>query len=108
MKLRDKKISILHGVTTVDSEGFQITTWEPIPGGENLWAYYRQAKASEFFQAAAVNYKVEALFEIAWRTGIDTTMRILFRGQQYEITRIDDFEGYKDTLLIYAYRVTQG
>nr|WP_305728501.1 hypothetical protein [Bacillus sp. 491mf] len=32
-------------------------------------------------------------------------MKILFRGKEYGITRIDDFEGYKQDLTIYAYTI---
>ncbi|SEJ43760.1 hypothetical protein SAMN04487780_10792 [Bacillus thuringiensis] len=30
-------------------------------------------------------------------------MSIMFRGKEYGITRIDDFEGDKQNLVIYAY-----
>lgn len=101
--LKDKKISILEQKLIPDGEGGFIEGWVPIPGGENIWAYYRQTSGKEFYAAAQVNSKEEAVFEINWRNDIDTTMRISFRGKQYEITRIDDFEGYKKNLTIYAY-----
>ena len=99
----DKKISILNITTGTDDSGFPIETEVPIPGGENIWAYYRQASANEFYGAATTNYKVEAIFRIRWRKNIDNTMTILFRGKKYGITRIDDFEGNKQDITIYAY-----
>ena len=107
MKLKDKKITILEKGLISDGEGGFIEGWAPIPGGENVWAYYRQTSGKELFEAATVNAKEEVVFEINWRKDIDTTMRIEFRGRQYQITRIDDFEGYKEGLKIYAYVIIE-
>ena len=72
---------------------------------KNIWAYYRQASANEYNSAAAIyDYRVDAIFKISWRD-IDNTMIIVFRGQRYGITRIDDFEGYKQDLTIYAHTI---
>lgn len=101
--IKDKKITILQITEGYDEIGNPIEVEEPIPGGENIWAYYRQASANEFYGAASVNYKVEAVFEINWRNDINTTMKILYKGKKYNITRIDDYEGYKQDLKIYAY-----
>lgn len=100
-RVKDKKITILKKVIEENDIGVQIET--TIPFAENIWAYYRHASADEYHAAAQVNYKVEAIFEINWRDDIDNTMQILFRGKEYNITRIDDFEGYRDTLRLYAY-----
>ena len=59
----------------------------------------------EFYGAAAIKSKVEVIFKIRWRDDIDTTMRVRFRGIDYGITRIDEFEGYKQDLTIYAYAI---
>lgn len=40
---------------------------------------------------------------IGWRNDLHPSMSIMFRGKEYGITRIDDFEGYKQDLVIYAY-----
>jgi len=46
---------------------------------------------------------VEMIFEINWRDDITPKNWIVYKGKEYNITRIDDYEGYKDTLRIYAY-----
>lgn len=101
--LKDKKISIM----AVQDSGPMPGSGEiaPIPGGENIWAYYRQASAEEFYDAGLAGYKVEAIFEINWRDDIKNYMLIRYKGKDYNITRIDDFEGYKENLTIYAYKV---
>ncbi len=101
--IKDKKITILRKISVPDGRGGSETTWEPLPGGENIWAYYRQTTGSEFYEAARANIREEAVFEINWRNDIKAPMRILFRGKKYEITRVDDFEGYKQDQKIYAY-----
>lgn len=102
-RIKDKKITILRPIYEQDGYGGWDVTWEPLPGGENIWAYYRQASANEFFGAAANQYKVEAIFDINWRNDIDTSMKIVYKGKTYNITRIDDYEGYKGDIRIYAY-----
>lgn len=108
MNMKNKKITIQHYTTIVTPSGFEEQTWLPLLGGENIWAYYRQASGSEFYTAATVNEKVEAIFQINWRNDIDTSMQILYNNEKYNITRIDDFEGYKTDLKIYAYKVNEG
>lgn len=100
--LKDKKVTILTYREIRNDYDYDIEYY-PLPGGENIWAYYRQATASEFFGAMTTNYKVEAIFQIAWRPGLNTYMQIRFKGKDYRITRIDDFEGNKTDLKIYAY-----
>ena len=87
----------------VDDIGFQTEVTVPLEGGENIWAYYRHASANEFYGAATTNYKVEAVFKIGWRNDLHNSMKVQFRGKEYGITRIDDYEGYKEDLTIYAY-----
>lgn len=101
--LKDKKITILTYTESENEVGETIQNWIPLEGAVNIWAYYRQATASEFFGAMTTNYKVEAIFQIAWRPGLNTYMQIRFKGKDYRITRIDDFEGNKTDLKIYAY-----
>lgn len=101
-RLRDKKIDIVKPVKEYDDYGESIDELQTIAA--NIWAYYRQVSGNEFFSALTANTKVDALFNIAYRKDIDTTCKIRFRGKLYDITRIDDYEGYKKTLTIYATR----
>lgn len=102
---KDKKITILYSATVTNDNGFEEQKWIPVQGAENIWAYFRHASGSEFYAAATINSKVEVIFEINWRDNIDTYMRIRYKNQDYSITRIDNFEGYKTDLRIYAFKV---
>ena len=101
MKLKDKKIELLKQVHTRDEQGFTKTTLEPVA---TVWAYFRHLSGKEVFAAATTNYKEEVLFQISYRADITTAHIIHFHGVQYEITRIDTFEGYKEDLTLYCKR----
>jgi SPP1 family predicted phage head-tail adaptor len=99
-KLKDKKIRIVKLQQSKDEDGFSINEWVPIHNG-TLWAYYRQLSGKEFFASAAVQHDEECLFIINYRDDITADMEIEFKNKYY-ITRIDDFEGYKSDIFIYA------
>lgn len=98
--LKDKKITILEetesGLMPNDNK------WQPIEHGKNIWAYYRQASAKEVNESTMAGTEVEAVFRINWRDNVKESHRIKFRGDEYKIIRVDDFEGYKRDLTIYA------
>ena len=92
--LKDKKIIIQkYENTYVPGEG-QVAQWTPIHEGK-LWAYYRQLSGREVFAAAQVAH-------INWRNDISPGQRIVYNDIIYEITRVDNFEGYKSNLSLYA------
>lgn len=106
---KDKKITILELRTEKDEDMFCQRIYDPIKGLENIWAYYRHLSGKEFFEAHANNSKVEAIFIVNWKEKLVTTnpiaMRVLYNNEQYDITQIDDFEGKKSDIKIYAYKI---
>lgn len=100
--LKDKKIMIYDLVMGENSLG-NLTTkgYRPIHPGK-LWAYARQLSQTERFVAAQISTTEEMLFVINWRSDIENYMKILYKGEWYDITRIDTFEDYKQDLKIYA------
>ena len=105
MKLKDKKIEILTVATAKDPDGFSVETLTPI--APPVWAYFRQLSGKEVFAAQTVQATEEVLFIINWRGDITTRHIIRFRGVEYDITRVDTFEGYKQDLTLYAKRRLQ-
>lgn len=102
---KDKKITILEYVSTVDEDNIPIKGYFPMKGAENIWAYYRHLSGEELFIAQGNSSKANVIFEINWRSNIkNTNMKVLFNGEEHEITDIDDFEGKKTDLKIYAYK----
>lgn len=103
MRLKDKKITIM-GVTLGENDlGDPIQIRGPIPGGENIWAYVRHTSGREYYAAKQVQAEEELIFEINWRDDITPKNWIVYKGKDFDITRIDTFEEYKDSLRIYAH-----
>ena len=102
MKLKDKKIEILAVTTIKDPEGFPTQVLAPI--APPLWVYFRQLSGKEIYAAMSVQATEEVLFVINYRTNITTAHIVRFRGVDYDITRVDTFEGYKQDLTLYAKR----
>lgn len=102
MKLKDKKIEILAPTYETDPEGFQTESLTPI--APPLWAYFRQLSGKEVYAAASIHAVEEVQFVINWRHDITTAHVIRYRGADYDITRVDTFEGYKGDITLYAKR----
>ena len=100
MKLKDKKIEVLAVTHTQDPEGYSIETLTPI--APPMWAYFRQLSGKEVYAAMSVQAVEEVQFVINWRDDITTRHIIRFRGADYDITRVDTFEGYKSDLTLYC------
>jgi SPP1 family predicted phage head-tail adaptor len=100
MKLKDKKIEVLAATHTKDPEGFPIETLTPI--APPMWAYFRQLSGKEIYAAMSVQATEEVQFVINWRDDITTAHVIRYKGVDYDITRVDTFEGYKSDLTLYC------
>lgn len=99
MKLKDKKIEILAKTYTHDENGNSIVSYEAIAAP--VWAYFRQLSMKELY-GVTTQVEEQVLFQISYRTDVTTDHVISFRGQLYEIIRIDTFEGYKADLTLYC------
>ena len=100
MKLKDKKIEVLAVTTIKDPEGFPTQVLAPI--APPLWAYFRQLSGKEVYAAMSVQATEEVQFVINWRDDITTRHIVRFRGVDFDITRVDVFEGYKSDLKLYC------
>ena len=68
-----------------------------------VWAYFRQLSGNEIFRVTTQATE-EVMFVINYRPDITTENVILFKGVQYNIVRVDTFEGYKSDLTLYCKR----
>ena len=100
MKLKDKKIELLRAVTTKDAEGFSTETLTPV--APPVWAYFRQLSGKEIYANATTVATEQVLFVVNWGEGLDTGLLVRFRGQLYDVTRVDVFEGYKGDVGLYC------
>ncbi|HHV82759.1 MAG TPA: phage head closure protein [Tepidanaerobacter syntrophicus] len=75
--------------TTVNENGFEVKTWEDV---KTVWAAASNLHGREYYAAAAVQAENTVKFTIRYTEGIDPSMRILFKGKQYDITAIDNIK----------------
>ena len=88
--------------TSVNENGFEVETWEDF---KTVWAAVSNLHGREYFAAAAVQAENTVKFTIRYLTGLDTTMRIVFQGRQYNITAIDNIKYQNRYLEIKALEV---
>ena len=100
MKLKDKKIEIQESRYVSDAIGNRKKELVTVA---TVWAYFRQLSMKELY-SVTTQVQEEVLFQINYSTDITTAHVIKYNGIQYEITRIDTFEGYKSDLTIYCKR----
>ncbi|MCX7903040.1 MAG: phage head closure protein [Caloramator sp.] len=91
MNIGDMKhrITIQKPVRVIDDSGFETETWEDL---KTVWASISNLHGREYFEAATVNAEKTIKFTIRYINGIDSSMRISFKGKQYEITFIDNIK----------------
>ena len=85
----NKRITLQKPITTTNERGFEIETWENL---KTVWAAVSNLHGREYFAAAAVQAESTVKFTIRYLEDLDTTMRILFQGRQYNITSIDNIK----------------
>lgn len=73
----------------VNENGFEVETWVDF---KTLWAAVTNLHGREYFAAAAVKAENTVKFTIRYVEGIDESMRILFKGKQYNISSIDNIK----------------
>lgn len=100
MKLKDKKIEIQETQYVSDKYGNRIKQTVTIA---TVWAYFRQLSGDEIYRVTTQATE-EVIFRINCRTNITTDNVILYKGVQYNIVRVDVFEGYKSDLTLYCKR----
>ncbi|QNH21257.1 Phage head-tail joining protein [Xanthomonas sp. GW] len=76
------RVLIQQQVTTRDSDGVSQTAWQDVAA---VWAAVEPLSAREFVQSSQTQAAVTARITIRYRAGLAPTMRILHRGQVFNI-----------------------
>lgn len=104
--LKDKKIDICVKVETEDDDGFKAYGYMPIDDLGKKWAYYKQLSASLFFASHQTNVKEECFFRVNYNSYLKpnraSDLYVIYNNVLYHVTRVDDFEGYKSDISLYA------
>ena len=92
----DQRITVQSPSASVDSRGQRVQTWADVA---TLWAQATPLRGREFFAAGAMQSEAAVRFRLRYRTGIDGTMRVLWRGVPHAIVAEPmDVDGGKRTL----------
>jgi len=111
MLTRDKlnrKIKLQVKATQTDSEGIVTEIWNDVL---TLWAFRKPltSRWREYFQGAGLNAEKMLQYEIRYRDGISSNMRLVDRGIPYQISAVlDDVHGDRTETYIMALEVGDG
>lgn len=75
--------------TGVNENGFENGAWQDY---KTVWASVSNLSGREYYQAAAIQTEKTVKILIRYIEGVDTSMRILFKDKQYNITSIDNLK----------------
>jgi len=89
---------------TINDNGFEVESWLDY---KTVWAKAENLNGREYYQAAAVQAEKTLIFVIRYTTGIDSGMKIQFRGKQYNITSIDNTKHENKYIEIKAMEVSK-
>lgn len=93
------RITIQCPARSKDAHGRIVSEWQPLC---EIYAAVRNVSAREFFAAAAVHMEDVVTFSIRWRSDIDSSMRIIFRGNAYGIMEVNHLSYQGDYMTIKA------
>lgn len=91
-------VSIESKTTTRDSYGSAIETWAE---SATAWVKPYQSRGEQAVQAGRENATRVVRFKMMWRS-IDTTQRIVWRNETYEIHEVDETERLKGIVWVTA------
>lgn len=94
----DRRVTILKRVETKNSFGEII---ENFVVDRDIWAQRIQVQGNERFIIAQFVDKVDTLFKIRWRTGLNAITRLRFEGNDYDVYGVLEI-GRKEGLAINA------
>lgn len=94
------KLQVLETIT--NDNGFEEETWQDY---KTVWASVSNLYGREYFEAAAIQAENTVKFTIRFIKEINESMRIKFRGKQYNITSIDNIKYANEFIEIKAMEV---
>jgi phage head-tail adaptor, putative, SPP1 family len=83
------RITFQKFTTVVNENGFEEEAWQDY---KTVWASVSNLSGKEYYQAAAVQAEKTVKLLIRYIKEVDTSMRIIFKDKQYNITSIDNMK----------------
>lgn len=70
-----------------------------------LWSEPRFLRGRNFYTARAANIKTDVEFVIRYREDLDETMRVVYKGKNYEIEGVTPLDSQNTFMMIKAYEI---
>ena len=83
------RITLQRLTTTTNENGFEMEEWTDV---KTVWASITNLHGKEYYEAAAIQMENTVKFTVRYIKDLDTSMRILFKDKQYNITSIDNIK----------------
>jgi len=80
--LLDQRITIEQKAIFRNNIGEETESWSTFA---TVWAQYRPVRVSERLAGAQLQAEFDTVFRIRFRSGIDPEMRVVWRGQRFEL-----------------------
>ena len=85
----NKRITFQSFTTITNDYGFEIQEWADYT---TVWASANNLNGREYFAAQAVQAEKTVKFTIRYNKNINESMRIIFEGNNYDISSIDNIK----------------
>ena len=85
-----ERVALQRRVVGVDALGQESTSWADVA---TLWAEVLPIRGREYFAASQMQAPTDVRIRIRWRTGVEPTMRVAWKGQPHEVVSVIDPEG---------------
>jgi SPP1 family predicted phage head-tail adaptor len=83
---RKQRITLQQRAPGQDALGQESTSWVNLALNPTVWAMAKPARGSENFADGQMQARADVVFNIRYRADVTSLMRVLWRGQPYEIT----------------------
>jgi len=81
----DQRVTFQAAGEVDNSLGERVKTWTNIAVRPTVWAKVQPLRAREFFAASQAQQTLDARVSIYWRADIRAAMRLIWRGEPYDI-----------------------
>jgi SPP1 family predicted phage head-tail adaptor len=92
----DRRITIRRATVTANAFNEQIETWSDLA---TVWAFRRDASATERYRAQEVGAEISVRFKIRYSSqvaDVNPRDRLVIGGREYDITRVTEPEGTRN------------
>lgn len=98
----DKRITILRPPNPeieLDEAGQPLDSWQPVT---NVWASIETLNGRQLESARQIHAEITTRIKTRYRTGIDRTMKAVYRGAEFEFLYVTHKDYAKKELIIMA------